>query len=197
MIKSVGFLLCKNVCLDFFRSNFNRTMHLMTNNDLLSLFFLSTFYWQVICLNTFIHHGKHRNIHCHLLYILKTICLFAITLSTLTYTSISSNYCKYSPNHYAAFFRSIISVLFHVFPWYFIHFLCFYRWIVFLLHIICLRPFALHFSWHFFVIQIFSINNRRYRSFSELSYSFKGKNNNSSKTLNLESHFMSASTHES
>lgn len=63
----------------------------------------------------------------------------------------------------------------------------------FLPHIFCLTFFLTF----FFVIQISSINNRRYRSFSELSYSFKGKNNNSTKTLNLESHFMSASTHES
>lgn len=208
MIKSVGVLLCKNVCLVFFRSNFNRMMHLMTNNDLLSLFFLSTFYWQVICLNTFIHHGKHRNIHCHLLYILKTICLFAITLSILAYTSISSNNCEYSQNRYALFFRSIISVLLYVFPWYFNHFLCFYHFCIefnfcfkVFLHIFWLSFFASHFLldiflYIFFVIQISSINNRRYRSFSELSYSFKGKNN-STKTLNLESHFMSASTHES
>lgn len=94
-----------------------------------------------------------------------------------------------------------------VFPWYFIHFLCFYHFCIevyfcftVFLHIFCLTFFAWHFSWHFschfFVIQISSISNRRYRSFSELSYSFEGKNN-STKTLNLESHFMSASTHES
>lgn len=89
-------------------------------------------------------------------------------------------------------------------------FLSFFYWIVFLLHsfsshflleVFFFTFFAWHFSWHFFchffVIQISSINNRRYRSFSELSYSLKGKNNNSTKTLNLESHFMSASTHES
>lgn len=174
-------------------------MHLMTNNDLLSLFFLSTFYWQAICLNTFIHHGKHRNIHCHLLYILKTICLFAITLFILAYTSISSNNCEYSQNHYALFFRSIISALLQCFLD--ILFI-FFVFIIFVLKCIFASQFfftffASHFLLDiFFVIQISSISNRRYRSFSELSYSFEGKNN-STKTLNLESHFMSASTHES
>lgn len=152
MIKSVGVLLCKNVCLVFFRSNFNRMMHLMTNNDLLSLFFLSTFYWQVICLNTFIHHGRRRNIHCHLLYILKTICLFAITLFILAYTSISSNNCEYSQNHYALFFRSIISALLQCFLD--ILFI-FFVFIIFVLNWIFASQFFLTFFASHFLLDIF------------------------------------------